>query len=97
MPSTDPIQHPALVNALVRLADALDRHSVSATGGLSPLAMAVLADQIADQVHELAHSLVGLARSEDGASWADVGQAFGVTRQAALRRWRPEPDATSLD
>lgn len=96
MPSTDPIQHPALVNALVQLADALDRRSVSA-GGPSPLTMAVLADQIAEQVHELAHSLVGLARSEDGASWADIGQAFGVTRQAALRRWRPERDATSLD
>lgn len=94
MPSTDPIQHPSLVDALAQLADALDRRSVSATGGLSPLAMAVLADQIAEQVHELARSLVSLARSEDGASWADIGQAFGVTRQAALRRWRTAPGET---
>lgn len=91
MPSTDPIQNPTLVDALLQLADALDRRSVAPTGGLGPLDMAVLADQIAGQVHELARSLVGLARSEDGASWADVGQAFGVTRQAALRRWRTEP------
>lgn len=89
MTSTDPIEHPDLADALVRLADALDRRS-GETRGLSHLAMAVLADHISQQVHELARLLVALARSEDGASWADVGDAFAVTRQAALRRWRTE-------
>lgn len=87
MTSTDPIEHPDLADALGRLADALD-HRAGDVQGLSPLAMAVLADQISQQVHGLARSLVELARSENGASWADVGDAFAVTRQAALRRWR---------
>ena len=88
MTSTDPIEHPDLADALMRLADALD-HRAGDAQGLSPLAMAVLADQISQQVHGLARSLVELAHSEDGASW-DVGDAFAVTRQAALRRWRTE-------
>lgn len=89
MTSTDPIQHPDLADALTQLADALDRPSGDGAG-LSHLAMAALADHISQQVHELARALVGLARSEDRASWAEVGDAFGVTRQAALRRWRTE-------
>ncbi|MBA2283072.1 MAG: hypothetical protein H0W25_17820 [Acidimicrobiia bacterium] len=94
MTSTDPIEHPDLVDALVQLADALDRRPGDGPR-LSHLAMAVLADQIAQLVHDLARSLVVLARSEDGASWTDVGVAFGVTRQAALRRWRIEPSRTA--
>ncbi len=88
MTSTDPIHHPDLADTLVQLAEALDRRA----GARAPrhLAMAVLADRIATQVHELARSLVMLARSEDGATWAEVGNAFGVTRQAALRRWRTD-------
>lgn len=88
MTPTDPIDHPDLVDALVQLADALD-HRSRGHAGVSHLAMAVLAEQISRQVHELARSLVALARSDGGASWAEVGDAFGVTRQAALRRWRP--------
>lgn len=89
MTSTDPIEHPDLANALAQLAEALDRRSAGAETP-SHLAMAVLADHISQQVHGLTRSLVGVARSEDGASWAEVGAAFGVTRQAALRRWRTE-------
>ena len=87
MTSTDPIEHPGLADALAQLAEALDRRSAGAEAP-SHLAMGVLADHISQQVHELTRSLVGLARSEDRATWAEVGQAFGVTRQAALRRWR---------
>lgn len=85
MPSTDPIQLPDLADALVRLAEALDRPPDDDGG--SHLDMAVLADSISQQLHGLAGLLVARARS-DGATWAAVGAAFGVTRQAALRRWR---------
>jgi hypothetical protein len=85
VPPTDPIQLPDLADALVRLADSLDRRSDD--DGASHLDMAVLADSIARQLHGLAALLVARARS-DGATWAEVGGAFGVTRQAALRRWR---------
>lgn len=85
MPPTDPIQLPDLADALVRLADSLDRPP--GDDGASHLEMAVLADSISHQLHGLAGLLVARARA-DGASWTEVGAAFGVTRQAALRRWR---------
>lgn len=85
MPSTDPIQLPELADALGRLAEALDRRSGDVAA--SHLDMAVLADSISHQLRGLAELLVMRARS-DGVTWADVGAAFGVTRQAALRRRR---------
>lgn len=85
MPSTEPIQLPDLSDALVRLADGLDRPRRGEV--TSNLEMAVLAESISRQLHHLAGLLVARARA-DGATWAEVGAAFGVTRQAALRRWR---------
>lgn len=85
MPSIEPIQLPDLAHALVRLADALDR--LPKGDGTSNLEMAVLAESISHQLHSLAGLLVARARA-DGATWAEVGATFGVTRQAALRRWR---------
>lgn len=85
MPPTDPIRLPDLADALVRLADSLDRGPDE--DGASHLDMAVLADSISRQLHGLAAFLVARARA-DGATWTEVGAAFGVTRQAALRRWR---------
>jgi hypothetical protein len=85
VPSIEPIQLPDLADALVRLADALDQPPKG--DGTSNLEMAVLAESISRQLHSLAGLLVARARA-DGATWAEVGAAFGVTRQAALRRWR---------
>ena len=85
MTSTDPIHLPDLADALVRLAEALDPQP--GDDSVSHLAMAVLADSISHQLRGLAGLLVSRARS-DGATWGEVGAAFGVTRQAALRRWR---------
>lgn len=88
MPMTDrPIHHPELVTALTRLADSLDRRDADEPEAPSYLDMAALADTISDQLHELARMLVGAARAREHASWSDVGSAFGVTRQAAMRRW----------
>lgn len=94
MTSTDPIEHPDLADALMKLAEALDRRSGGARAP-SHLAMAVLADHISQQAHELTRSLVSMARSADGVTWAEVGEAFGVTRQAALRRWRTDLSSTA--
>lgn len=85
MTSTDPIHLPDLADALDRLAEALDPQP--ADDRVSHLDMAVLADSISQQLRGLAGLLVSRARA-DGATWGEVGAAFGVTRQAALRRWR---------
>ena len=89
MSETSPteINHPELSAALAQLADALDRRHEEVPGAPSYLEMAALADRIGEQLHELARMLVTAARGHDGASWTDVGHAFGVTRQAAMRRW----------
>lgn len=81
------IQHPDLAAALARLADALDRRQDNLPNAPSYLEMAALADRISDQLHELAKMLIASARVHEKASWTDVGHAFGVTRQAAMRRW----------
>jgi tRNA C32,U32 (ribose-2'-O)-methylase TrmJ len=81
------IQHPDLAAALSQLADSLDRRHDDAAGAPSYLEMAALADTISEQLHDLAKMLVTAARAREGSSWTDVGHAFGVTRQAAMRRW----------
>ena len=85
-PSTD-IQHPDLAAGLARLADALDRRHDDVLDAPSYLEMAALADHISEQLHDLARMLVTAGRANEKASWTDVGHAFGVTRQAAMRRW----------
>ena len=85
--STTDIQHPDLAAALAQLADALDRRHDDLPDAPSYLEMAALADQISTQLHDLAKMLIAAARVHEKASWNDVGQAFGVTRQAAMRRW----------
>lgn len=85
--STTDIQHPDLAEALAQLADALDRRHEDLPDAPSYVEMAALADQISTQLHDLAKMLIAAARVHEKASWTDVGQAFGVTRQAAMRRW----------
>ena len=81
------IQHPDLAAALAQLADALDRRHEDLPDAPSYVEMAALADQISTQLHDLAKMFIAAARVHEKASWTDVGQAFGVTRQAAMRRW----------
>lgn len=78
---------PGLADAMLVLANALREHGAHKSDAPSYLEMATMADQISHQLHELARSLIAVARSEEKATWADVGEAFGVTRQAAMRRW----------
>lgn len=80
------ISDPRLAEAMFQLADAFTARQ---EGKRSPsyLEMATIADEVSVQLHELARCLVAAARADENATWAEVGVAFGVTRQAALRRW----------
>lgn len=48
--------------------------------------------QISEAADRLARVNVAAARVHDGASWADVGEALGVSRQTAHERYRSGPD-----
>ena len=49
-----------------------------------------LARVISAAAADLEHALVSEARA-DGATWTQIGEAFGMTKQAAQQRFRPKP------
>ncbi len=56
-----------------------------------PLAALVLLRQATSRADQLAHQAADIARGA-GTTWEDIGQALGVTRQAAAERFRrPAP------
>lgn len=87
MPEHQDIQHADLAEALSSLAESLDRRHEGDADAPSYLDMAVLADNISQQLTELTRMLITAARANENAKWSTVGDAFGVTRQAAMRRW----------
>ena len=52
------------------------------------LVLAVAAARVAAAADRLAHTHVALAREKEGATWEQVGEAFGTTRQSAHERFR---------
>ena len=70
------------------------RNIVTASGGDSTahLDRAAIALKLAAEADTYARAEVMAARELDGASWADVGAALGMTRQAAHERFRMGPD-----
>ncbi len=52
---------------------------------------AVLSLRLAEAADWLARAEVMAARKHEDASWADVGQALGINRQAAHERFRTGP------
>lgn len=56
------------------------------------LVRAVLAQRLAEAATRVSRAEVMAARDHDGATWEDVAQAFGITRQAAHERFRTGPD-----
>src|SRR5437899_10274149 len=72
--------------------EALSALLPSAGGAQSHLTRAVLADRLAAAATRLSRAEVIAAREGDGATWDDVANAFGVTRQAAHERFRTGPD-----
>ena len=73
---------------------AVTRDLVSKAGGDlgSHLDRAAVALRLAAEADTYARVEVMAAREFDGASWADVGTALGMTRQAAHERFRAGPD-----
>jgi len=61
-------------------------------GSQSRLERAAAADQISAAAERLSRAEVMAARDTEGASWQDVGDAFGITRQSAHERFRTGPD-----
>lgn len=64
---------------------------LSKGGDRSHLARARLADELAAAAERLSRAEVMAARDE-GATWDQVGETFGVTRQGAHERFRTGPD-----
>ena len=56
------------------------------------LRIAAAALAIAEAADRLARTEIMLARDQDDATWEDIGQALGITRQAAHERFRTGPD-----
>lgn len=72
-----------------RLDDLLDEVSA---GTSDHLERAVLAAKLSECADRLARVEVMSARELDGATWAEVGRAFGVSTQTAHERFRAGPD-----
>ena len=53
--------------------------------------MAVVAERAALAAERVAREKVVKAREEHGATWEDIGQALGLTRQAAYERFNRAP------
>ncbi|MEW6474296.1 MAG: hypothetical protein AB1679_18750 [Actinomycetota bacterium] len=93
-----PVEHPALAQALLRLSLALDRRHDGAEDAPSYLELAVRVAGLEAQLDDLARLLVHLARRHEGASWQEIGEAMGFTRQTAYKRWgTPSPNDHETD
>jgi hypothetical protein len=81
----------------VRLDDLIDVIKRAHTDVLDQLSDAVIAaDHLGDVADHLIGHFVDQAR-RSGASWTEIGQSMGVTKQAAQKRFVPKADATELD
>lgn len=56
------------------------------------LEVAAAALALAEAADRLARAEIIAARDDDGATWEQVGEALGITRQAAHERFRTGPD-----
>jgi hypothetical protein len=76
--------------AVEELAAAIKRQRRSPVGSPASehLLLAVSAARIAAEADRLAQAHVHLARRTEGATWEQVGEAFGTTRQSAHERFR---------
>lgn len=80
---------PLVRRAVEELAAILNRQRKPASGLTSQhLLLAASAARLAAEADRLAHVHVALARQADGATWEQVGEAFGTTRQSAHERFR---------
>ena len=90
---------PVTVNHPVRLDDLIDAITAVHTEPLEQLTDAMLAaEALGDVADHLIGHFVDQAR-RSGASWTQIGQCMGVTKQAAQKRFVPKSpaDASALD
>jgi CRP-like cAMP-binding protein len=87
------VEQPSLAQSLTILAKALDRRNDGTEDAPTYLDIAVMVAGIETELDDLARLLVHLARRHEGTSWQDIGDAMGVTRQTAYKRWgTPSPN-----
>lgn len=73
--------------------DEVVRHVIGTEAGpVAHLDRAVAALRLSEAAERHARAEVIAARELEGASWADVGKALGVSRQTAHERFRTGPD-----
>jgi hypothetical protein len=91
MTESDRITHP------VRLDDLITAIKTAHDEPLEQLTDAVLAGEALGEVadHLIGHFVDQARRS--GASWTDIGQCMGVTKQAAQKRFVPKADTMPMD
>ena len=90
---------PVSINHPVRLDDLIDAITAVHTEPLEQLTDAMLAaEALGDVADHLIGHFVDQAR-RSGASWTQIGQCMGVTKQAAQKRFVPRTpaDASALD
>ncbi|MEU8817646.1 Clp protease N-terminal domain-containing protein [Actinoplanes sp. NPDC048796] len=81
----------------VRLDDLIETIKNNNATALERLSDAVLAaDRLGDIADHLIGHFVDQAR-RSGASWTEIGQSMGVTKQAAQKRFVAKPDSSDLD
>ncbi|XVU28631.1 Clp protease N-terminal domain-containing protein [Actinoplanes sp. CA-054009] len=81
----------------VRLDDLIETIKNKNSTALDQLSDAVLAaERLGDIADHLIGHFVDQAR-RSGASWTEIGQSMGVTKQAAQKRFVAKPDAPDLD
>ena len=92
-PTVQPVARPTTAKALSQEIARLARAVAGPRSTRLDRAAALL--RISEDAERLARTEVSAARQNDGASWADVGEALGVSRQTAHERYRSGPDGGS--
>lgn len=80
-----PERNPPRTDALSELAAALEKDGAAPAAG-DEIEMILRADELTKSAHARLHELVAVARDRD-ISWLTIGDALGVSRQAAFKRF----------
>lgn len=81
-----------VARALDRALESLLRARDGEEGPSRHLRVAAAALALADAADRLAREEILLARDVDGATWEQVGEALGISKQGAFERFRTGPD-----
>jgi hypothetical protein len=90
--SPAPIDHPALSQALVTLAHAVDRQTSGDDEAPGYLQLALLVADVQRQLDDLTRLLVHYARRYEGTTWTEVAETFSISRPTVYKRFG-EPSA----